>query len=314
MTKRKTHEEFSKEFYDLSNKKYELLSEYITNKKKVKVRHLECNHVYDVLPTKFLSGQRCPNCKGKRISKSRTLTQKEFEHKLNKTHNGEITAIDKYEGKRNKITFKHEVCGKTFVAQAGNVVYGSSCPHCYGHKNTQLFKQQCNQLYGDEYSIVGDYKNNRIKVLVRHNKCNHEWEVIPKDLLNGHGCPNCQSSKGEDYIRKWLTDNKIEFIEQYRFKDCRYKLPLPFDFMVNVEGQKYLIEFDGEQHFGKRNYWGRENAREEIKRNDRIKNDYCAKNNIPLLRIPYWHLRTDRIDRDLNEFLQLTKGSTTSHE
>ena len=52
---------------------------------------------------------------------------------------------------------------------------------------------------------------------------------------------------------------------------------------------KYLIEFDGIQHFdeSKSNFYGKSS---EIKERDQYKNQWCEDNNIPLIRIPYTHL------------------------
>ena len=55
------------------------------------------------------------------------------------------------------------------------------------------------------------------------------------------------------------------------------------------------IEFDGQQHFNPDTYFGEseEKAKEDferLKRRDNIKNNYCAKNNITLIRIPYWEV------------------------
>jgi hypothetical protein len=43
-----------------------------------------------------------------------------------------------------------------------------------------------------------------------------------------------------------LTENNIPFEREKRFASCKDKTYLPFDFFVD---NKYLIEFDGMQHF-----------------------------------------------------------------
>ena len=60
----------------------------------------------------------------------------------------------------------------------------------------------------------------------------------------------------------------------------------------SVTGELILIEFDGEQHYKEKETWGGKEALEEVKENDRIKDEYCKNNNIPLVRIPYWELST----------------------
>jgi len=64
---------------------------------------------------------------------------------------------------------------------------------------------------------------------------------------------------------------------------------LLFDFGVLLEGKLLgLIEYDGEQHYKSVEFWGGEETLRYIQTNDSIKNAYCVKNSIPLLRIPYW--------------------------
>ena len=64
-----------------------------------------------------------------------------------------------------------------------------------------------------------------------------------------------------------------------------------FDFYIN---DKYLIEYDGEQHFYKASN-DRYNFKETQKR-DYYKNQWCKENNIPLIRIPYTAYETLSIE------------------
>ena len=92
-------------------------------------------------------------------------------------------------------------------------------------------------------------------------------------------------------VRNFLIEYKIEFDEQKRFKDCRNKLPLPFDFYL----PKYnlCIEYDGLQHFEPHDFTSKLNEEEKLENfkmsqiRDQIKNDYCKNNDIGLLRIRY---------------------------
>ena len=93
-----------------------------------------------------------------------------------------------------------------------------------------------------------------------------------------------------------MIKNNISFKYQHWFKDCRYKYPLPFDFAIFKNTKFFgLIEYQGEQHYNARSFGSKKISKEEnleiIKRNDQIKLDYCIKNNIPLLRIPYTDIK-----------------------
>ena len=69
-----------------------------------------------------------------------------------------------------------------------------------------------------------------------------------------------------------------------RFKECRKERSLPFDIYLKRK-EPIIIEYDGIQHYKPK--WGEEQL-ELTKMNDKIKNDFCNKNNFKLIRIPYF--------------------------
>ena len=97
-------------------------------------------------------------------------------------------------------------------------------------------------------------------------------------------CGCIGSSFNNKKIQKLLFSMNIKFNTEYKFNNCRNILPLPFDFAIIIDNNiKYLIEYDGEQHFF--GGWGKDSI--DIHERDLIKNKYCFDNNIPLIRIPY---------------------------
>lgn len=296
MSRKKTNEEFKAEIEKIFNGNIELLSEYTGNKNKVLVRFRDCKHEQLKTPTKLLLGQGCGKCKGKAISKSKTAS--DFEDKLKKK-NIDVTLLEDYKGVKNKIKVRNNQCKHVYSVSPSNLLNGSGCPICYGHRDTKMFIDLINQKYPNEYLIKGEYINNRTPILIQH-KCGCEWEVIPKDLIRDVRCPKCICSKGEKFVANFLKQNNIDYVPQFSFDDCRYKKKLKFDFKVEINGQTRLIEFDGSQHYGKGMYHTKET---EIR--DRIKNQYCESHNIPLLRIPYWWSRNDKAIRELKKFLDL---------
>jgi hypothetical protein len=106
-------------------------------------------------------------------------------------------------------------------------------------------------------------------------------------------CSFCNQSVSIDErkVKDFLDELNIKYKMQYTFNSCRNKKPLPFDF--HLTDYDCLIEVDGEQHFEIVRFGGisEERAKENFEKQkikDKIKNDFCEKNNIPLLRIPYW--------------------------
>lgn len=86
-----------------------------------------------------------------------------------------------------------------------------------------------------------------------------------------------------------VKENNVCFKREYRFDDCKNKKRLPFDFAIfNEEGiLTRLVEYDGQQHYKKNDYFGGEEGFKQTQLCDKIKNEYCLQNNIPLVRIPY---------------------------
>lgn len=107
---------------------------------------------------------------------------------------------------------------------------------------------------------------------------------------NTQSC-GCQKSIGEETIKTLLLNNKIKFIQQKTFSTCRFNTTnalAKFDFYVN---DSYLIEYDGIQHFKYNNRgWSTEEHLIYVQEHDTYKTQWCKDNNIPLIRIPYWHL------------------------
>lgn len=49
------------------------------------------------------------------------------------------------------------------------------------------------ELVGDEYLVIGEFKGIMSKVTMRHNSCGYEWEVIPSNFLRGNRCLKCSN-------------------------------------------------------------------------------------------------------------------------
>lgn len=154
-------------------------------------------------------------------------------------------------------------------------------------------------------------KNNNIKTIVLNFcddkkwtrqgilckcECGEEFTTSIASFQNGKiRCNVCAKSvsRYEHIVKQFLDDKQIKYIYQYRINSCKDILPLPFDFYL--EEKKCLIEIDGEGHYKPCNFnqIGYEDSLktyEITKKHDLIKDNYCKKYNIQLLRIPYWEI------------------------
>lgn len=92
-------------------------------------------------------------------------------------------------------------------------------------------------------------------------------------------------SYGEKIIKDIVEENNLAYQTQKSYPDCRNNGRLYFDFFLPEFN--LIIEYDGKQHFTPKHKWGGVNGFLTRRFHDEIKNNYCRKNQINLLRIPY---------------------------
>jgi hypothetical protein len=85
-------------------------------------------------------------------------------------------------------------------------------------------------------------------------------------------------------VKKYLDEKNINYIQQKRFDDCKNKRALPFDFYLPQ--YNLCIEVNGTQHYREQQIFSE--TLEHRKMIDNIKKEYCKKNNILFLELPYW--------------------------
>jgi len=81
-----------------------------------------------------------------------------------------------------------------------------------------------------------------------------------------------------------LQQNKINFIAQYKFGNCKNKRLLSFDFYLPKNNA--VIECNGSQHYFSNDLFGSNLTSQQT--NDNIKKQYCEKNKILFIELPYW--------------------------
>ena len=192
-------------------------------------------------------------------------------------------------------------CGKYCIISSANLINEGtkSCGHLRGKKKEDL----TNKKFGKLTALKSIKKNNRI---YWECKCDCGGTTIVKasHLKEGkiQSC-GCLKSIGEEKISQILNENNIKFIKQYNNLNCIFPdtqhLAI-FDFYILCNNSFYLIEYDGIQHYEAKTNggWNTEKNLLKTKKRDEYKNQWCKDNNIPLIRIPYTHLK-DLILEDL---------------
>lgn len=261
--------------------------------------------------------KQCKECGANITSKKLSMTHEEYIDIVGKLVGEEYSVLENYKNSTNKILMIHNKCGHKWLASPqGFIRNGRRCPVC-SHKESgkkrrksqEEFEAQTKEIWGEDYVVIGKYITMQTKVEIKHNKCNRTWNITPSHFLYSKaGCPYCQQSKGENRIYKFLEMYNINYKKEFKFKDCKDKMCLRFDFAIfEKDNLQMLIEYDGQQHYKEFSKFGNKSFL-KTQKHDLIKNDYCKANNIKLLRIPYWDF--DNIESILEEELSKKNKST----
>jgi hypothetical protein len=198
-----------------------------------------------------------------------------------------------YINQRKKVTIICPEHGEFEQLPCNHYNNGCGCPKCRAvdlHDRTKTsvddFIKKSIEAHGDRYDYSKvEYHNNKKDVCIICSDHGEFWQTPTNHYIGKKGCPSCVSSKGENEIRKILTENNISFVEQRRFDDCKCQQTLPFDFYLPESNT--CIEYDGIQHFEPIEFWGGMKTFLETQMRDKIKTDFCKENNIELIRIRY---------------------------
>lgn len=311
MGNRKTHEEFIKEIISVYGNEYEILDTYKTAKTKIRFKHT-CGNILEKTPSCIKSsGMTCRVCTkinyvyNPKVAESRVRNKsKEFYTRFGELSDGKYQLLSEYKGTKRHISIKCLTCNNINKQRAGDFLNGKRCKICSVGKRaskriknvTSSFEKKLENKYGDKINLIGEYQGAKINTEFLCNTCYNKFTTTPCSIVNKRvtfGCPICgHSSSGENRIREYLDKKEVNYEMEYSFSDLAFKNKLKFDFAIFLDGNtkcpSLLVEYDGQQHFQPVEYFGGEKALRETQFRDRMKDKYCVRKEIELVRIPYW--------------------------
>ena len=265
----------------------------------------------------IIGGSGCSICHGKMVGKYNNLKWRfpkiceEWDYEKNGFSPSDISY-----GSSKKVWWVCNKCGESFSMcisdRTGSNPETTGCKTCF-RERWMASKRRKVRNSGRDITITNpeivndwDYSKNKFSpnsytaganevVYWLCSRCEKGW-MAPVSRRTGHyksGCPYCSSSKGERRISNFLDLNLISYIKEKTFKDCKWQENgfLRFDFFI--PSLNLIIEYDGIHHYESVRFGGM--SKRESDRNfklqkykDKIKNEYCKKEKIRILRIPYW--------------------------
>lgn len=287
-----------------------LLSETYENNKRQLKCICKCGRLWEVSFDSFKNkSQRCrlchfENCKGLYLMKYEDI-KKIFDDR------GLILLTKIYTGAEQKLEYIC-ICGNIAYSIYSNIKKNHLCSQC-GNKRIGKKRAHSYDYIKKQFELKGckllskTYVNNN-EPLDYVCKCGN-ISTIRYAYLRTNGLCGCQKPQGEIKITTILTNLGLEFLQQYHYDDLRIKRYLRFDFFVKYKGIHFLLEFDGGQHFRSIKWFGGDDGYQKRKNNDTMKNAYCIKNNIYLLRISYKEI--NKIKDIIDEYLIILDNNDT---
>lgn len=202
MPKRKTHEEYLQEVFELVGSEYKVTSEYQGHLKPIQIRHMKCDFEFETTPRKFTGVNKCPRCTHEQGKSNARKTHNQFLTEVHALVGNEYEINSVYINNKTKIKFHHKICGHNFEMTPKDFLKGIRCPKCgrlkcssSKRKSPETFLKEFDEIWNGEYTLLTEYEVNRNKVKVVHNNdsCKrHVFFATPNNLINKQsGCPKC---------------------------------------------------------------------------------------------------------------------------
>ena len=308
MSKRLTKNEFVEKSIKKHGDRYGYdKTVYTDTKTKVEIFCTKCKKYFWQTPNCHLNGHGCGICNVKDAWNLRKLKSDEFIKRAKENHSikygyEKMIYIDTV----TKIEIFCPKCKKYFWQTPEKHQVGQGCPTCRIMTGNE-FIIKSNKIHGIYGYGKVDYKDFYTKVEIFCPKCQKYFWQTPQIHLTGSGCSRCNQSKLERMTEKYLIEKNIKYKIQKKFKGCKDKIQLSFDFQL--PDKNTLIECQGQQHYGPRTKimsglftpeQAIENFKDQLKK-DNIKREYAKKHGIKLIEIKYDEIKKipEILDREL---------------
>ena len=239
------------------------------------------DHIWEALPKHVRKGSWCPVCARKRENRIKRPDLNIESMKIISEKLGGVCLSDRYVNKSTKLRFKCEK-GHEFETRPAEIQRGSWCPYCSGkygnsiEKMHKIAKERGGKCLSNSYINVFTH-------LSWECANGHQFNAIPKHVLNGHWCPNCTT-----YLNEQLCRYILETLFDVKFIKDRTVLN-GFELDGYNSDLKLAFEYNGKQHYEEIDFFysrGDTNLYDRIQR-DKLEEQLCKELGITLLIIPY---------------------------
>lgn len=284
MPRKITPEEYKQIFAKLYPN-YELLSDYLGDKKYVTVKCKLDGHIWKTKPNSLKQGVGCQKCYDVRRGNSTRKGKEQFVKEANEVHNNKYD-YSKVEYKNNK-TKVCIICPEhgEFWQTPNKHLSGQGCTICGDKLNgfnkrltKETFIKRSQTLHGNKYDYSQvEYETVDTPVSIICPK-HGVFSQTPYVHMLGCGCKTCGQSHLESKVKVFLEKNNIAFETQKKF-DWLGALSLDF----YLPDYNIAIECQGLQHYYKEKIRWEGFDLNTIVERDKRKKSLCENNNVKLI-------------------------------
>lgn len=181
---------------------------------------------------------------------------------------------------------------------------GSICSECLYENvpnSIESFKKLAFEIHGDiyNYDFVEVTRTNQ-RIWIWCKSCQQFFiQTVSSHIYTRNGCSHCKISKGERCIELLFRQYNIPYYTQFSINK-----PYRYDFLAFINGRWYIVEYDGEQHFGLGFYKRTEAELEYWRKIDIMKTATALSSGYHVIRIDNKQVN--------NMLLHLIQGSSSS--
>jgi very-short-patch-repair endonuclease len=301
----KTKEQFIKDsvkthgnYYDYSKVNYQ--------KSNIKVEIICPKHgPFFQRPNTHLNGSGCNSCGYEIVSKKNKKSWSDFLTEVRRVHGRKyVYQKSSYKNGTNKIKVFCKTHKNYFEIRPSFLLRGQGCYYC-GIEKIQKFLTKdwkstlelIKKVHGEKYDYNPSTFKSQKQTMEILCKKHGPFQQSPEVHRRGHGCPNCNSSIGENSIELYLITRKIKFKQQHTFEGLKMKRKLKCDFYLPK--LKIVIEYNGRQHYEPVESFGGETGLERTKKSDKLKRDFLIKEGIRLIVVRFDEDINNKLDKEL---------------
>lgn len=238
------------------------------------------------------NGTWCPKCAI--IKRSHSI---EFAREIAHSKGG-ICLSESYQNSKIPLIWQCRYNHPTWLARFDDILNGHWCPKC-GYQSYALSIDIANEVAINKGGrcLSTEYVGSMEPLLWQCDKL-HTWYSSLNNVKNHNSwCPKCRQSHGEELIALLL---KNHFEREYSADKINTSLSGKLRYDFYIPGTKWIIEFDGIQHFEEVTYFTNTKSLLERQQLDRIKTFGAIEAGYSVLRIHYCDMGI------INEIIHIT--------